>query len=63
MAHTANEYKKMLLEKGLSEGKLAENGKPAEYLVKAKKGSRKRMLVLKMSAIEALLNDLNMEEV
>ena len=55
--------KKMLLEKGLSEGKLAENGKPAEYLVKAKKGSRKRMLVLKMSAIEALLNDLNMEEV
>lgn len=55
--------KKMLLEKGLSEGKLAENGKPAEYLVKAKKGSRKRMLVLKMSAIETLLNDLNMEEV
>ena len=55
--------KKMLLERGFSEGKLAENGKPAEYLVRAKKGSRKRMLVLKMSAIEALLNDLNMEEV
>ena len=31
----------MLLEKGLSEGKLAENGKPAEYLVKAKKGYKK----------------------
>ena len=55
--------KKMLLERGFSEGKLAENGKSAEYLVRAKKGSRKRMLVLKMSAIEAFLNDLNMEEV
>ena len=48
--------KVLLLEKGISRGKKGINGQGAEYLCRAKKGTRKRMLVLKVSEVKKILN-------
>lgn len=47
--------KELLLEKGLSRGKSSCTGKSAEYTCRAKKGTRKRMLVLYIDKVEKLL--------
>lgn len=46
--------KEILLEKGLSKGKRTQNKK--EFLCRAKKGTRKRMLVLFVNEVEKMLN-------
>ena len=52
-----NTIKEELLIKGISVGKLVEGSAGSEYLCRAKKGSRKRMLVLKKDMIEKILNE------
>lgn len=47
--------KELLLEKNLSRGKLGSSGQSAEYTCRAKKGTRKRMLVLYVEKVEKLL--------
>ena len=60
--HKAQTVKEELLREGISVGKLVQKGEVgAEYLCRAKKGSRKRMLVLKMDEVERILNE-NEEE-
>lgn len=49
--------KELLLEKGLSRGKSSCNGKSAEYTCRAKKGTRKRMLVLYVEKVEKILSE------
>ena len=50
--------KKMLLNGGYSKGVLPVDGKGGQYLLRAKKGSRKYMLVLHMDKIEMLVSEL-----
>lgn len=52
--------KEILLEKGVSKGKQIQNRK--EFLCRAKKGTRKRMLVLFVNEVEKMLNG-NSEEI
>ena len=55
--------KKMLLNEGYSKGVLPVDGKGGQYLIRAKKGSRKYMLVLHTDKIETLVTELmNAEE-
>ncbi len=56
-------FKKMLLNEGYSKGVLPVDGKGGQYLLRAKKGSRKYMLVLHTDKIETLVTELmNAEE-
>ena len=50
--------KQLLLKKGFSIGRVASKGIGAEYLMKSRKGSRKRMLVLKQSIINDILENI-----
>lgn len=50
--------KKMLLNEGYSKGVLPVDGKGGKYLLRAKKGSRKYMLVLHMDKVETLVAEL-----
>lgn len=50
--------KKMLLNEGYSKGVLPVDGKGGQYLIRAKKGSRKYMLVLHTDKIETLVVEL-----
>ena len=60
---TAKTIKELLLQRGLSDGKLMLEGQDSsEYLKKSKKPPRKWFLVLKMDAVEKLLED-NKEEI
>ena len=56
-----DEMKKKLLIEGFSEGVLPKNGSGGEYVCRAKKGSRKRMLVLKMEVAEKALENFKEE--
>lgn len=53
--------KKLLLTQGYSDGVLASNGNSAQYLRKASRGTRKRMLVLKIEKVEQALGNLKGE--
>lgn len=53
--------KQALLREGYSDGILPENGKGGQYLKRAKKGSRKYMLVLKVKEVEKVLESLKEE--
>lgn len=55
---SAKTIKELLLQKNLSDGKLAEDGQGSnEYLKKSKKPPRKWFLVLKMDAVEKFLEE------
>ena len=59
---TAKTIKELLLQRGLSDGKLVPDGRGgSEYLRKSKKPPRKWFLVLKVNAVEKFLNE-NQEE-
>ena len=59
---TAKTIKELLLQRGLSDGKLVSNGQgSSEYLRKSKKSPRKWFLVLKVNAVEKYLEE-NQEE-
>ena len=53
--------KKLLLEHGYSKGVSASNGTPASYVLRARRGTRKRMLVLKVEKVEQALENLKEE--
>ena len=53
--------KQSLLREGYSDGILPENGKGGQYVKRAKKGSRKYMLVLKVDEVEKSLESLKEE--
>ena len=53
--------KKLLLEQGYSKGVSASNGTPASYVLRARRGTRKRMLVLKVEKVEQALENLKEE--
>lgn len=60
---TAKTIKELLLQRGLSDGKLVPNGSgSSEYLRKSKKPPRKWFLVLKVDAVEKYLEE-NQEEI
>lgn len=60
---TAKSIKELLLQRGLSDGKLVPNGQgSSEYLRKSKKPPRKWFLVLKVDAVEKYLSE-NQEEI
>lgn len=60
---TAKTIKELLLQRGLSDGKLVPNGSgSSEYLRKSKKSPRKWFLVLKVDAVEKYLEE-NREEI
>ena len=60
---TAKTIKELLLQRGLSDGKLVPNGQgSSEYLRKSKKSPRKWFLVLKMDTVEKYLEE-NLEEI
>ena len=50
--------KKLLLTQGYSDGVLASNGNSTQYLRRASRGTRKRMLVLKIEKVEQALENL-----
>lgn len=53
--------KKLLLEQGYSKGVSASNGTPASYILRSRRGTRKRMLVLKVEKVEQALENLKEE--
>ena len=52
----------MLLNDGYSKGTLPVDGKGGQYLLRAKKGSRKYIIVLHTDKIETLVSELMNEE-
>ena len=54
--------KKILLKEGYAKGILPVDGKGGQYLIRAKKGSRKYMLVLFIDKVEEVVAELMAEE-